>query len=63
VQRVPVPEVASSSVLEVSRDAADARTVAALVVELGAVRVSVQPGFDRGTLAAVLEVAARAGGR
>ena len=36
----------------------------ALVVELGAARVMVRPGFHQATLAAVLEVlAARGGGR
>lgn len=36
----------------------------ALVIECGALRVGIRPGFDRGTLAAVLDVlAARGGGR
>jgi len=35
----------------------------ALVVECGAVRVAVRPGFDQGTLAAVLDVLAARGGR
>lgn len=34
----------------------------ALVVECGAMRVAVRPGFDRGTLAAVLDVMATLGG-
>lgn len=34
---------------------------ASLVIELGAARVVVRPGFDRATLAAVLEVALAAG--
>jgi len=33
-----------------------------LVIELGATRVSVRPGFDRPTLAAVLDVLASRGG-
>jgi|WetSurSiteA1Bulk_404760.scaffolds.fasta_scaffold263136_1 hypothetical protein len=38
--------------------------VEALVIECGAMRVAVRPGFDRGTLEAVLDiVASRGGGR
>jgi hypothetical protein len=37
-------------------------TTTALVVEYGTARVAIRPGFDRGTLAAVLEVLATRGG-
>jgi hypothetical protein len=38
-------------------------TLSAIVVELGAARVAVRPGFDQATLAAVLEVLWARGGR
>jgi transposase len=50
---VRVSEFGASSQHEKSPAAAG---VDALVVEVGAARVAVRPGFDRATLAAVLEV-------
>lgn len=39
------------------------RSSEALVVEVGDARIAVRPGFDRATLAAVVEVLAARGGR
>ena len=49
---VPHPQTLSSAPLD----------EAALVLELGDVRVSIRPGFDRATLALVLEVLGVKGG-
>ena len=43
--------------------AVPSRSPEALVVEVGDARIAVRPGFDRATLAAVVEVLAARGGR
>jgi transposase len=58
VQRTPVRAVVPETV----RGAPVSATESALVVELGRARISVRPGFDRATLAAVLEVLVTPGG-
>ena len=57
VERTPAPAVASGAMPRQASVASD-KTI---VVELGSARVSVRPGFDRSTLAAVLEVVAAHG--
>jgi hypothetical protein len=60
VQRIAAPAAVSG---RVGRPRA-APSDPTLVVELGPARVSVRPGFDRATLAAVIELlAARGAGR
>jgi hypothetical protein len=59
VLRQPAPvEAAPSPAAESAGDKAES-----IVVELGAARVAVRPGFDRPTLAAVLDVLASGAGR
>jgi hypothetical protein len=57
VERTPAPTVVSGAVPRQASVASDG----AIVVEFCAARVSVRPGFDRSTLAAVLEVVAAHG--
>ncbi len=59
---VSVPAAPLAETREPAPGVAVAAAEAALVVEVGAARVAVRPGFDRVTLAAVLEVLASRGG-
>ena len=59
---VRVPAAALPETHDAAAGAALAAAPAALVAEVGAARVAVRSGFDRATLAAVLDVLASRGG-